>query len=81
MDYVGINAIDSTYQDNLLDVKEEIGGIDLSINKPSYNSDYYVTFYLKRLDKDAGFTIKVNDYVTSRKRIHPFTKQVWISLR
>ena len=68
MDYVGINAIDSTYQDNLLDVKEEIGGIDLSINKPSYNNDYYVTFYLKRLDKDAGLTIKVNDYVTSRKK-------------
>lgn len=69
MEDVTIREIDATYRDNQLDVKEEKGGIDLHINNPgSSNSDYYVTFYLKRLDKDEGYTLKVNDYVTSRKK-------------
>lgn len=69
MEDVTIRAIDATYLNNQLDVKEESGGIDLNINNPgSSNSDYYVTFYLKRLDKDEGYSLKVNDYVTSRKK-------------
>lgn len=66
---VTVHAINATYHDNQLDVKEENGGIDLQMNNPgSSNSDYYVSFYLKRLDKDEGYTLQVNDYVTSRKK-------------
>lgn len=69
MEDVTIHAIDATYFNNQLDVKEESGGLDLIINNPSFsNSDYYVTFYLKLFDKDEGYTLKINDYVTSRKK-------------
>lgn len=69
MENVTIRATDATYHDNQLDVKKEIGGVDLNIYNPGAdNSDYYVTFYLKRLDKDEGYTLQVNDYVTSRKK-------------
>lgn len=69
MDDVTIHTVDATYQDNQVDVKEKSGSIDLLMNRQhAHNSDYYVSFHLKRLDKDKEYKLKVNDYVTSRKK-------------
>lgn len=59
----------STYEDGLLNVTEERGGLDLTVNAPdTYTGDYYVSFYIKRQNKDALYNLTVNDYKTSRKK-------------
>ena len=58
----------ASYENGVLNVTSESGGIDLipPDNVPK-EGDYYVTLYLKSLAKDQFFNLKVNDYVTSRK--------------
>ncbi|HLU23503.1 MAG TPA: YfhO family protein [Bacillaceae bacterium] len=66
--YVEIIPIGSTYHNGVLHVKSEMGGIDLVIDdrNPSIK-DYYVSFFIKSLEKDHFFELSVNDYKTSRK--------------
>ncbi|MGF7536383.1 YfhO family protein [Bacillus mexicanus] len=64
-----ITAKHAQYQNGLLTVTGENGG-ELIITPEEASSapgDYYVSFYLKSKAKDKGFTLKVNDYVTTRK--------------
>ncbi|MCY7810868.1 YfhO family protein [Bacillus spizizenii] len=57
------------YQNGLLTVTGENGGELIITPKQASSSpgDYYVSFYLKSKAKDKGFTLRVNDYVTTRK--------------
>ncbi len=64
-----ISAKHAQYQNGLLTVTGENGG-ELIITPKEASSapgDYYVSFYLKSKAKDKGFTLKVNDYATTRK--------------
>ncbi|MEC2065590.1 YfhO family protein [Bacillus inaquosorum] len=64
-----ISAKHAQYQNGLLTVTGENGG-ELIITPKEASSapgDYYVSFYLKSEAKDKGFTLKVNDYATTRK--------------
>lgn len=66
---VAIHTVGSSYADNKLEVIDNPGGLDLLFEKPNQEiKDYYVSFYLKRLDKDQGYNLSVNEYVTSRKK-------------
>jgi uncharacterized membrane protein YfhO len=63
-----IKTVGASYKGDRLSVKEEKGGIDLLVNETSPNTkDYYVSFELKSLARDQGFTLKINDYRTTRK--------------
>ncbi|MEC4032874.1 YfhO family protein [Bacillus subtilis] len=64
-----ITAKQAQYQKGLLTVTGENGGeLIITPKQPSSApGDYYVSFYLKSKAKDKGFTLKVNDYVTTRK--------------
>ncbi|WP_203362725.1 YfhO family protein [Bacillus sp. REN10] len=62
-----ITAIGGTYQDHKLAVKEKVGGIDLiSKQHNEKTADYYVSFHIENTD-GLPFTLKVNDYKTTRK--------------
>lgn len=64
-DIIGVNA---TYEDEVLDITGESGGIDLAfINPVPEESDLYVAMHLFNLAEDQGFTIHINAYKTSRK--------------
>lgn len=69
INHVAISTVGSLYKDQKLEVTDDLGGLDLIItNTDKSRKDYYVSFYLKRLDKDQGYNLSVNDYVTSRKK-------------
>lgn len=66
---VQIYAKDAVYAEGQLHVMENIGGIDVVLNDQALSkNDFYVSFYLERFDQDKGYTLKVNDYVTTRKK-------------
>lgn len=68
IDDLAIETKDATYEKNQLHVNAASGGIDLRLNQPHTQQDYYISFYLKRLNQDKGYTLRVNDYATSRKK-------------
>lgn len=75
MKNVEIKPVGSTYNNGILDVKSETGGIDLIIKESNPDiKDYFVSFYLKSLDRDHFFHMSVNDYETSRKSNISFYK-------
>ncbi|MFD1029990.1 YfhO family protein [Metaplanococcus flavidus] len=56
------------YEDGVLEVTGETGGIDLVWADPTDGpGDLYVSFKLVNTAADEGFDLSVNDYVTSRK--------------
>lgn len=58
----------ASYDDGILEVTGETGGIDLVWEDPTeVPGDLYVSFNLVNTAKDEGFNLQVNDYVTSRK--------------
>lgn len=65
---IQIDDKDAIYVNGQLYVMGATGGIDLVLNEPISSTDLYISFYIKRLDQDKGYTLKVNDYVTSRKK-------------
>lgn len=66
---VTVKNIDAVLEGDILEVTGETGGIDLIMDHPSSDvEDYYVTFELKRLEKNEGFNLSVNEYTTSRKK-------------
>ncbi|MBT2572394.1 YfhO family protein [Bacillus sp. ISL-51] len=63
-----VTAEDADYHNGILTVNGEGGGLKINPHVPSKSAgDYYVSFYLKNKAKDQGFTLKVNDYTTTRK--------------
>ena len=63
----GLETKGAAYENNLLQVTEEKGGINI-IPPPSASDegDYYLAFYLKNKEGN-GFALTVNDYRTTRK--------------
>lgn len=58
----------ASYDDGILEVTGETGGIDLVWEDPADGpGDLYVSFNLVNTAEDDGFNLSVNDYVTSRK--------------
>ncbi|WP_445487691.1 YfhO family protein [Niallia sp. 03133] len=67
----------ASYHGNILAVTADEGGVDLRLDDPnSAVKDYYLSFYLKSLKdkKDDEYSLKVNDYVTTRKSNHSIYK-------
>ncbi|WP_257346784.1 YfhO family protein [Pseudalkalibacillus decolorationis] len=63
-----IETAGASFKNNKLTVTKSKGGINLVINEPKLDTkDYYVSFHLENLAIDQGFTLRVNDYRTSRK--------------
>ncbi len=63
-----VTADHADYQDGILTVNEDGGGLIITPQAAKMDGgDYYVSFYLKNKAKDQGFTLKVNDYTTTRK--------------
>lgn len=63
-----ITAKHAEYKTGQLTVMESTGQLIITPESPSKQpGDYYLSFYLKSKAKDKGFTLKVNDYVTTRK--------------
>ncbi|HSJ38673.1 MAG TPA: YfhO family protein, partial [Planococcus sp. (in: firmicutes)] len=58
----------AVFEDGILEVTGETGGIDLVWDDPADGrGDLYVSFNLVNTAEDQGFTLSVNDYITSRK--------------
>ncbi|OHX50015.1 hypothetical protein BB776_04080 [Planococcus salinarum] len=65
---VDIIGIEATYEDEVLEVTGESGGIDIVLEEPvPEESDLYVAMNLVSLAEDQRFTIHINSYKTSRK--------------
>lgn len=68
INHTQLETVNASYNDNKLTVTEEMGGIDILTNGLSSDTkDLYFQFYLKNFAVDQGFTMKVNDYKTTRK--------------
>lgn len=66
---ITIQTSGSTYEDDILTVTSDRGGLDLIIDDvDEHVGDYYVSFYMKRKDKDKLYHVSVNHYETSRKK-------------
>src|SRR5690606_35988699 len=58
----------AVYQDGMLSVYEDTGGIDLQLETPQLdNADLYISFHLESTEPSEGFELTVNDYQTTRK--------------
>ncbi len=58
----------ASYDNGILEVSGETGGIDLIWDEPADNAaDLYISFNLMNTAADEGFNLAVNDYTTSRK--------------
>lgn len=69
MEDITIQTSGSSYEDDILSVTSDRGGLDLIINDvEDHVGDYYVSFYMKRKDKDKLYHLSVNNYETSRKK-------------
>ena len=63
-----VHGVKATYDDGVLDVSGETGGIDLVLKDAiSEESDLYVVFHLVNRAENQGFPLTVNSYRTTRK--------------
>lgn len=63
-----IIEVKSSYQDGILEVTGEEGGVDLSRPDNSFTEgDLYISFHLESSAPATGFPLTVNDYHTTRK--------------
>lgn len=68
MDEIEVMAAGGNYEEGLLTVHEETGGLDLNINQPKETGDYYVSFNLDHANgMKEGFPLHVNEFRTTRK--------------
>ncbi|MFT8321070.1 MAG: YfhO family protein [Bacillus sp. (in: firmicutes)] len=77
MNHVQVKAVGASYQDEILQVTDKEGGLNLLIDQGSSTAkDYYLSFYLKSMeDKKADeYKLTVNDYETTRKSNHSIYK-------
>lgn len=64
-----VEEVGSLYENDKLTVLEDQGGLDLVFLNPSVdNRDHFVSFFITRLENNKSFSLKVNDYVTHRKK-------------
>lgn len=64
-----IEEVGSIYEEGKLKVLEDIGGLDLVFKEPYMeNQDYFVSFFINRLESNQPFKLQVNEFVTSRKK-------------
>ena len=62
-----VEGVDATYENGLLDITGETGGIDLTLDEVPEEGDLYVSFHLENTAADQGFALEVNEYRTTRK--------------
>ncbi|MDI4571056.1 YfhO family protein [Bacillus altitudinis] len=63
-----IHTEQAVYENGVLDVYGETGGLNITLpDDIARVGDVYVSFYVKRTDRNEGFQLSVDDYVTSRK--------------
>ncbi|BBP87971.1 hypothetical protein BsIDN1_15890 [Bacillus safensis] len=63
-----IHTIQAIYEHGVLDVYGETGGLNIMLpDDMARAGDVYVSFYVKRTDRNEGFQLSVDHYVTSRK--------------
>ncbi|TSB44691.1 YfhO family protein [Alkalicoccobacillus porphyridii] len=70
MSNVEIEAVGGTYEDGVLTITDERGGLDLHVSEEDAtgDGDFYLSFYLLNQSETARlFRLDVNDYVTDRK--------------
>ncbi|WP_078393215.1 YfhO family protein [Shouchella patagoniensis] len=69
METAQITAIGGTYEKETLHITENVGGIDITIGERRETEiDDYFSFFLQNQSKTAPlFTLKINDYETTRK--------------
>lgn len=63
-----IHTEQAVYEKGVLDVYGKTGGLNITLpDDIARMGDVYVSFYVKRTDRNEGFQLSVDDYVTSRK--------------
>ncbi|OLP64211.1 hypothetical protein BACPU_26910 [Bacillus pumilus] len=63
-----IHTEQALYENGQLDVYGETGGLNITLpDDMARAGDVYVSFYMKRTDRNEGFGLSVDEYVTSRK--------------
>ncbi len=69
MEKAHITAIGGTYEKETLQITEKVGGIDITLGeRGEAEIDDYFSFYLQNQSKTAPlFTLKINEYKTTRK--------------
>ncbi|SDQ18085.1 YfhO family protein [Virgibacillus salinus] len=68
IDTATLETVNALYNDNKLSVTDDQGGIDIIADEIHPDTkDFYIRFHLENLAADQGFTLKVNDYKTTRK--------------
>ncbi|MDY0410262.1 YfhO family protein [Virgibacillus soli] len=64
-----ITTNNASYKHDILQVYNGEGGLDINLHHlQPQTEDLYVSFHIERLDKDKGYTLAVNDYITTRKK-------------
>ncbi|MFB4168404.1 YfhO family protein [Virgibacillus sp. JSM 102003] len=68
IDTAALETVNASYNDNKLSVTDDKGGINILVDEiHPETKDFYIRFHLENLAADQGFTLKVNDYKTTRK--------------
>ncbi|MEI4791188.1 YfhO family protein [Bacillus sp. FJAT-53060] len=63
-----IHTEQAVYENSVLDVYGETGGLNITLpDDMAHAGDVYVSFYIKRTERNVGFQLSVDRYVTSRK--------------
>lgn len=62
-----IGEMGASYEDGVLDISEETGGIDLLLDEVPEEGDLYISFHLENTAADQGFPLEINEYRTTRK--------------
>ncbi|MCG3086882.1 YfhO family protein [Sporosarcina cyprini] len=69
MDRAALEPVGGTYEDGVLDVTEESGGLDVIVNKPELlKEDVFLSFFIQRKKNDKDYMMTVNDFETERKK-------------
>lgn len=59
---------DALYEDGVLEITEDEGGLDfIRKNSAFTDGDLYISFHLENFAASSGFPLKINDYYTTRK--------------
>ncbi|MGX7594732.1 YfhO family protein [Planococcus plakortidis] len=62
-----VEEADASYDEGLLEISDETGGIDLLLDEVPEEGDLYISFHLENTAADQGFPLEVNEYRTTRK--------------
>lgn len=62
-----IKLINANYDDKALEVKEENGGVEITLTDSVEAGDLYLSFYLEGIKNNDKYVLKVNEFQTIRK--------------